>query len=199
MEITQFNQLNLDKLYTYTDYLSWKFEERVELLKGKIFKMAAPSSRHQSISSLLTSRFIYCLEDRPCQIFAAPFDVRLPIPKGNKLHTVVQPDLCVICDDSKIDIRGAIGAPDLVVEILSPNNSKTDLHDKFYLYQEAKIKEYWIVYPIEKLVILHSLNQEGKYYVAKSFSEDERLKSFLFQDLEFNLEKIFDFSIKPHI
>ncbi len=199
MEITHFNQLNLNKLYTYTDYLSWKFEERVELIKGKIFKMAAPSSQHQSITSLLTFQFIHCFKNQSCKVFAAPFDVRLPIPKGDKLYTVVQPDLCVICDDRKIDIQGAIGAPDLVVEVLSPNNSKTDLHDKFNLYQEAKIKEYWIVYPIEKLVILYSLNKEGKYYVVKSFSENERLKSPFFQDLTFNLEEIFDFNIKPYV
>ncbi len=193
MEIKKFNQLDLNKLYTYSDYLTWKFEERVELIKGKVFKMAAPLRRHQSLAGRLTGIFFQNFEYKICEVYPAPFDVRLPILKGNKAYTVVQPDLCVICDKSKTDKRGAIGAPDLVVEILSPSTSKTDIYHKFDLYQEAKVKEYWIVYPNQKQVLVYILNKENKYIGLKPLTEDDRLKSVLFPDLEFDLKRIFDY------
>ncbi len=193
MSITKFEQLNLNKLYTYTDYLTWQFEERVELIKGKVFKMAAPSSWHQSTSMDFSGIFWQYFKNKPCKVYAAPFDVRLPIVKGNKSYTVVQPDLCVICDKNKIDIKGCLGSPDLVVEILSPSTSKVDLYDKFYLYQEAKVKEYWIVYPNQKQVLVYILNKENKYIGLKPLTEDDKLKSVLFPDLEFDLKRIFDY------
>ena len=195
MEITQFNQLNLDKLYTYADYLSWKFQERVELIKGNVFKMAAPSSRHQLLSMSLSGLFYNFFENKPCKVFAAPFDVRLPIPKGDKIDTVVQPDLCVICDKNKIDKRGAIGAPDLVIEILSPNNSKRDLYDKLNLYEEAKIKEYWIARPYDKSITIYILDKEDKYMGLKPFTEDDTIQSTIFKGLQFELKAIFNFEI----
>ncbi len=103
MSITKFEQLNLNKLYTYTDYLTWQFEERVELIKGKVFKMAAPLKNHQKIVMRLGGELYNMFRNKPCEVYPAPFDVRLPIPKGNKAYTVVQPDLCVICDESKTD------------------------------------------------------------------------------------------------
>ncbi len=193
MSITKFEQLNLNKLYTYTDYLSWKFEERVELIKGKVFKMAAPSSWHQFVLVDLAFEFKKVFEGKLCRVVVAPFDVRLPILKKDKAYTVVQPDLCVICDRNKIDKQGAKGAPDLVIEIVSPGNSKRDLYDKFYLYQEAEIKEYWIVYPNQKQVLIYILNKENKYIGLKPLTEDDRLKSVLFPDLEFDLNNIFDY------
>ena len=193
MEVTKFSQLNLNKLYTYTDYLTWKFEERVELIKGKVFKMAAPLKRHQSISSRLNTRLGVFFEDKGCEVYAAPFDVRLPIPKDNKLYTVVQPDLCVICDERKTDERGAISAPDLIVEILSPSTSKTDLYYKFDLYQEVKIKEYWIVCPVQKSITIYVLNKEDQYIGLKPLTEDNRLQSVLFPSLEFDLKRIFGY------
>ena len=191
MSIKKFNQLNINKLYTYSDYLAWKFKERVELIKGKVFKMAAPSSQHQFISVDLCGIFWQHFKNKPCKVVAAPFDVRLPIPKGKKIYTVVQPDLCVICDKNKIDKRGAIGAPDLIVEILSPNNSKRDLYDKFKLYEEAGVKEYWIVRPDEKTVFIYVLNKEGKYIGLEPFTEENKLKSVVFKNLEIDLKKIF--------
>ncbi len=193
MEVTDFNQLNINKLYTYADYITWKFEERVELIKGKVFKMAAPMKKHQSILSSIHLKIGNYLENQPCKVYFAPFDVRLPIPKGNKAYTVVQPDLCIICDDSKTDDYGAIDAPDLVVEILSPSTSKRDLKDKYKIYEESGVKEYWIVYPNEKSVLVYILNKEGKYIGLKPLTEDDRLKSVLFPDLEFNLKRIFDY------
>ncbi len=192
MEIKNFNQLNLNKLYTYSDYITWKFEERVELIKGKVYKMASPSYRHQEISSNLHYIFYDYLKNKPCKVFAAPFDVRLPIPKGNKAYTVVQPDLCIICDESKTDKRGAIDAPDLVIEIVSLSNSKRDLKDKFQIYQEAGVKEYWVIQPNEKIVFVYILNEEGKYIGLKPFTEDDSIQSVTFEGLEFDLKNLFD-------
>ncbi len=193
MQITQFSQLNLNKLYTYTDYLSWKFEERVELLKGKVFKMAAPNTGHQTISGDLYIELRQYFKNKPCRLFYAPFDVRLPIPKGDKMYTVVQPDLCVFCDKNKIDKRGAEGAPDLVIEILSPGNSKRDTKDKLNIYEESGIKEYWIVRPDEKNVSIYVLDEKGEYVGLKPFTEDDKLQSAAFDGLQFELKHIFSF------
>src|SRR4051812_31970222 len=113
----------VDYIYTYADYLKFKFEERLELLKGRIMKMAAPNTSHQSISMKLSFSLYNFLQDKTCSVFHAPFDVRLPIQNRKKdyeITTVVQPDLCVVCDVSKVDEKGCCGAPDIIIEILSP-------------------------------------------------------------------------------
>ena len=114
--------------YTYADYLQWKYEERLELIRGKIYKMSpGPASMHHQVSMKLSAELYLFLKGKQCQVYAAPFDVRLPVKNRKKDHevtTVVQPDICVVCDESKIDSRGCCGAPDLVIEILSPGNSK---------------------------------------------------------------------------
>lgn len=123
-EITSLSQLDPNGSYTYADYLKWKFKEQIELIKGKIMEMSpAPTSLHQRISMKLTLEFAKNFDNHNCRLYAAPFDVRFPDKQGN-IKTVVQPDLCVICDVSKIDLKGCIGAPDLIVEILSPGNTK---------------------------------------------------------------------------
>jgi Uma2 family endonuclease len=130
--------------------------------------MAAPSRKHQGISMRLTKPFINALYQTPCKVYAAPFDVRLMrLDKGKnkEVTTVVQPDLCVICDAAKLDDRGCIGAPDLIIEILLPGNSRTEMKDKFELYQEAGVLEYWIVSPIESMVQVWKLNDEG-YFIG---------------------------------
>ena len=130
MEITQLQQLDLiSGIYSYADYLLWKFEERVELFKGKIFKMSAPNRKHQEILGdlylVMRNAFKAQPSEGSCKVYIAPFDVRLPRQgkADDQVDTVVQPDLCVICDPKKLDKRGAIGAPDLVAEIVSPGNT----------------------------------------------------------------------------
>ena len=147
MVITSLDQLDPDGTYTYADYLLWQFQERVELLRGKIRQMSAPSVKHQRISIRFSRLLANALWQTPYQVFAAPFDVRLlQTREDNQVTTVVQPDLCVICDSSKLDDRGCNGAPDLIIiEILSPGNSRTEMKDKFELYQEAGVLEYWVV------------------------------------------------------
>ncbi len=111
--MTSFQELNLDRTYTYSDYLTWEFQERVELLRGWVVKMSpAPNTKHQRLVKDILVEIDLFLRDKPCQIFPAPFDVRLPVSsKDDKITTVVQPDLVVICDDSKLDKQGCNGAP----------------------------------------------------------------------------------------
>ena len=192
--VTDFNDLDLNGTYTYADYLKWKFEERLELFRGKIFKMSpAPNRYHQEISGNLYFNFAKILKKGTCNLYAAPFDVRLQKIKANdeKVITVVQPDLCVICDENKLDDKGCNGSPDLIVEILSPGNSKKEMGIKFDLYEENEVKEYWIVDPTEKTVLMYVL-KENKYVGLKPFIEDDNIKSSLFPQLNFPLTEIFN-------
>ncbi|MFJ1263021.1 Uma2 family endonuclease [Capnocytophaga canis] len=191
--VLNINQLDVENgVYTYADYLLWKFEERVELLKGKIFKMSpAPSLKHQKISMNLSGLLWQFLRGKKCQLFSAPFDVRLPKKdeKGDNIHTVVQPDLCVICDESKLDERGCIGAPDLIIEILSPGNSKKEMKNKFELYQESGVEEYWIVNPTDENILVNVL-EDGKYRILKPVV-DEYITSVKFPELKIHTSDIF--------
>ena len=191
MEITNINQLDLNKTYTFADYLRWRFKERVELIKGKILKMSpAPAPIHQKISFRLGGIFYNLFKNGNCEVFLAPFDVRLPNSDGST-NTVVQPDLCVICDPTKIDDKGGVGAPDLIIEILSPGNSKKELSLKYNLYEENGVLEYWIVHPLEKSIHIF-VWEEGKFIGKKPITEDEIVNSYVFSHLNFPANEIFD-------
>lgn len=190
--VYNFSDLDLNKQYSYSDYLLWKFSERVELIKGFIKKMSpAPNRMHQAISSNLNVYLHNHFKGKSCNFYAAPFDVRLPIKSNNKTATVVQPDLCVICDKSKLDDAGCNGAPELIIEILSPNNSKHDLDTKFKLYEEAGVLEYWIIEPTGKIVFIYTLVNK-KYIGLQPFTEGNEIISPLFPDFKVVLDDIFD-------
>jgi Uma2 family endonuclease len=179
--------------YTYADYLTWNFKERLELFRGKIFKMSpGPNRNHQTISGRMHLIFANALKKNSCNVYYAPFDVRLvkTETKDEKILTVVQPDLCIICDEDKLDDRGCNGAPDLVVEILSPGNTKKELGIKFDLYEENEVKEYWLVDPAEKTVLVYTL-QNKKFIGLKPFIVEDVLKSPLFPNLKFKVRDIF--------
>ncbi|QBN18573.1 Uma2 family endonuclease [Flavobacterium nackdongense] len=189
--VKNFSDLDLTKTYTYSDYLLWQFSERVELIKGFILKMSpAPSRNHQTISQNLNWKIYSFFQNHSCSVYVAPFDVRLPIKSAKKNTTVVQPDLCIICDENKLDDTGCNGAPDLIVEILSPKNSKHDVDTKFNLYQESGVKEYWIVEPEEHIVLVYTL-KDGEYIGSKPFSEGEIIKSILFPEMKIEVEDVF--------
>lgn len=191
MEITNINQLDLNKVYTYTDYLLWKFNEKIELLKGRILKMSpAPSRKHQEILRIINRRFDAYFYQQQCNMYFAPFDVRLPKKGETEIHTVVQPDLCVVCDESKLDERGCLGAPDLVVEILSPGNSKKEMKDKFEIYQEAGVREYWLVYPLDEMVLINVL-EDGGYHTQNPIVDDW-VTSRIFPELKIHTDEIFE-------
>jgi hypothetical protein len=191
--ITNIDQLDLvNGIYTYADYLMWKIKDRLELLKGKIFQMGAPSLTHQTVSmnfSRLLSNYFY---KTPCKLFAAPFDVRLAKKgeKDNEVYTVVQPDLCVVCDADKLDERGCWGAPDLIIEILSPGNSKKEMLNKYELYEEAGVREYWVVRPDYKEITQFVL-ENNKYRTLPPVVEGTIIHSAIFPDLSLQTEDIF--------
>lgn len=174
--ITDINQLDPQGTYTYADYLQWRFEEYVELFRGKVMRMSpAPLRQHQIIAGRIFAPIERYLRKKPCDVYIAPFDVRLPKAKtevGDKqIYTVVQPDVCIICDPAKLDRRGCIGAPDTIIEILSAGNLDRDLKKKFDLYQEHGVKEYWIVGPGLQSVTIYTLNEAGLYQLAGEYSE----------------------------
>ena len=200
--ITSLSQLDLDKKYDYSDYISWKFKERVELLKGRLFPMSAPSIEHQIIAGNLHLTLGNFLRKQDCQLLIAPVDVRLPLPTHrvtkDKIDTIVQPDLCVVCDKSKLDKQTCVGAPDLVIEILSPGNSKREMKDKYDLYEEAGVLEYWIVEPANKFVFVYLLDEKTGKYVQKYtpvLTEDETFACTVLEGLEVDLKEVFSLNI----
>lgn len=195
MAITELSQLDLNGTYTYRDYLTWKLQERLELLRGKIALMSpAPNLRHQRVSSNLHGSLWQYLKQKPCQLFSAPFDVRLPRHKEGveePIYTVVQPDLCVICDPAKLDERGCVGAPDLVVEILSPGNSRREMREKYELYEEAGVHTYWIVDPEHSTVQRFVLNDAEIFIGLQPLTDEDQLTSELFPGLSIELGEVF--------
>lgn len=190
MEITSLNQLDLvNGIYSYADYLVWKIKERVELLKGKILEMSVPSPIHQEISGNLQGALFVFLKNSKCKLYTAPFDVRFPQKGESQVYTVVQPDLCVVCDFEKIDSKGCVGAPDLVVEILSPENSKKEMKSKFALYQEEGVREYWIVDPERELVFVYVA--DNKKFKPTIPIADDYVCSTIFPDFKIHTADIF--------
>jgi Uma2 family endonuclease len=198
MKITQLSQLDLTGSYSYADYLTWQFADAVELIKGKIQLMSpAPNVKHQRLSWQLSGALFNYFSHKSCSAFSAPFDVRLYDRKksllANKdITTVVQPDICVICDSSKLDEQGCNGAPDWIIEILSKGNSKKEVNTKHALYAESGVKEYWLVYPYEEVIQQFVLQgDETAYQLINSYADDDRAISFVFPDLAIDLTTLF--------
>lgn len=188
---------DLSGTYTYADYLTWQWSEMTELIRGKIFKMSpAPTSTHQTISGRLFLQIGNFLKGKKCRLFSAPFDVRLPgTPQGKtdrEIITVVQPDLCVVCDPDKIDERGCLGAPDWIIEILSRHTSSKDLREKFEVYEEAGVKEYWVVHPQEQTMLVYALDQSGRYKgILKPYIRTDQPLSITLPGLTIDLAQVF--------
>jgi Uma2 family endonuclease len=190
--ITDYQTLDINGSYTYWDYMRWQFSERLELIRGKIFPMSpGPNVRHQRVLGNLYLIIGPIYKGKKCNVFIAPFDVRLPIPSAKKDTTVVQPDLCIICNPKKIDEQGCDGTPDLIVEILSPGNSKHDTATKFDLYEESGVQEYWMIDPVDRLILIYSL-VEGKFIGHKPFTIGQQLISPLFSEINFSVDELFE-------
>ncbi|TAH19010.1 MAG: Uma2 family endonuclease [Cytophagales bacterium] len=193
--INSLEDLDLSQRYSYADYLTWQFSERIELFKGYIRQMAAPTPKHQRVSREFTKHFLNFFDKNTCDVFYAPLDVRLYNRKKSLLadkdvYTVVQPDISIICDSTKIDDKGCNGAPDLIIEILSPSNPNTDIKDKYQLYQENGVIEYWIVYPNDAVIHQYVLKEE-KYYSHGIFTRQDVIVPFLFPELTIDLVDVF--------
>lgn len=195
-EITSLSQLDLNGKYSYADYLSWKIEEALEIIKGRIMLMSAPNRKHQDISREINGAFYNFFKKHQCKFYTAPFDVRLldrqKSAKANKdVFSVVQPDVCVVCDENKLDEKGCLGAPDLVVEILSPGNSAKEMRIKKQLYEENEIREYWIFDPEHETVHQFHLTDAGVYSPANIYINEDTLNCVIFPDLKMSLEEVF--------
>jgi Uma2 family endonuclease len=165
----------------------------VELINGRLFKMnAAPKRMHQKVSGKVLNKFFTYLEGNKCEVYVAPFDVRLPV-KSNKnedSYSVVQADICVICDKSKLDDAGCIGAPELIVEILSPGNNQKELKDKYEVYEESGVKEYWIIHPTEQTLLIYTLTN-GKYVPSRLFTNGDIVISESIKGFALDLSYLF--------
>lgn len=194
---TELSQLDTNNIYSYADYITWQIKETVELIKGKVMLMSpAPNVKHQRVSTHLTATLYNFFRRQKCQVFAAPFDVRLydrnkSILASQDIHTVVQPDICVICNPEYLDDQGCNGAPDWIIEILSKGNSKRDLQIKYQLYQEAGVQEYWLVFPEQNVIYQFVLADNKQYQLKNMYADDDLAIPALFPDLAIDLVEVF--------
>jgi Uma2 family endonuclease len=180
--------------YTYKDYLEWPEQERWELIEGVAYNMTpSPSRSHQKISAALFNALYQYLKGKNCEVYYAPFDVRLPEgdEEDHQIKTVVQPDLVVICDPSKLDEKGCQGAPDLIMEILSPSTASKDYIAKLNLYEKNRVAEYWIIHPLDKIAMVYRLLNNGNYGRAEVYAEKDSVKVGIFDDFVIDLKEIF--------
>jgi Uma2 family endonuclease len=192
--IKTLNEVDFSASYSYADYMRFEFDERLEIIKGYLFKMSpAPSRIHQKISGRIYVPIYNALNGYKCEVYTAPFDVRLAKKSQDdkEVFTVVQPDIVVVCDQTKLDKRGCIGAPDIVVEILSPGNNKKELINKYEVYEEAGIKEYWIVSPSEKTFFKYILDDQGKFQPTKLLTIGEEVTTPIILGFKLILEEVF--------
>ncbi|MDR2040792.1 MAG: Uma2 family endonuclease [Tannerella sp.] len=188
--------LDLNRRYTYADYLTWLDDRRRELIDGMVRLMSpAPKRIHQRISFNITHSLANELAklNCGCHIYNAPFDVRLPKngeKEDEKIYTVVQPDICVVCDLTKLDERGCLGAPDLIIEIQSPSSAKYDLNTKFNLYEAAGVREYWVTPQAAGYILKFVLQSDGKYDEGTVY-EKGKIGSTVLEGLEIDLNDIF--------
>lgn len=180
--------------FTYADLIVWPEEERWELIDGSPYDMTpAPSQQHQDIVTDLMVQFGVFLRDSPCRLYTAPFDVRLPAPDEDDMtaSTVVQPDLLVVCDREKLDGKGVIGSPTLVVEITSPSTAVKDLREKRIAYERAGVPEYWIISPTDKTVQVYSLDEHGRYGAPAIYTVDDQAPVGVLPGLLIDLARVF--------
>jgi len=180
-----------DVLFTYADYRDWELAEgeRYELIHGEAFAMSAPGALHQLVLGELFAQFHAYLKGRPCKVFPAPYDVRLFYREDGGDDTVVQPDITVVCDEKKRGGEGCRGAPDLVVEILSPSNTAIEMQRKFGLYRTAGVREYWIVDPENRELTTYGFAENLGFSVYKS---GDTVSSAVLEGLRVALDQVFD-------
>ncbi len=185
---------NEKRKHTYGDYLTWPEGERWEIIDGVTYLQAAPSWQHQAISGELNAQFTAYLRDKPCRVFAAPFDLCIPeFDESDEeiSNLIAQPDLVVVCDESKLRKTGYFGVPTLVVEIASPSTTRHDRVLKFNKYEKSGVKEYWIVEPEGKFVNVFALQENNRYGRPETYTDEDKLRITVFPDLEIDLGTVF--------
>ncbi|MDR2661746.1 MAG: Uma2 family endonuclease [Treponema sp.] len=180
-----------ERRFTYADYKAWELNEgeRFELIDGIAYAMAAPNDSHQAILTELVVQMGSYLRGKPCKVRPAPYDVRLFYEEDESDDTVVQPDISVICDEKKRGSEGCRGAPDLVVEVLSPSNTADETVRKFNLYMKAGVREYWIVSPKEKT--LQAFTLQNGTYMGRVYDSGAVLPSAAIEGLSISLSDVF--------
>ena len=180
-----------EQWYTYANYKEWELDEgeRYELIHGEAWCMAGPSAKHQEILGELYTQFRVFLRGKPCKVYPAPFDVRLFYKEDESDDTVVQPDITVVCDEKKRGPEGCRGAPDLVVEILSPSNTAIEMERKFQLYRQAGISEYWVVDSENKKLTVYRF--QDKTILADTFGNTDTVPVASLPGLNILLEEVF--------
>jgi len=188
-----FALLKPEEYYTYRDYLNWPDDIRTELIDGVIYDMSAPSRVHQKVLTELSRQIANFLIGKPCEVYVAPFDVRLSEADeaDDDILTVVQPDISVICDHGKLDDRGCRGAPDFIAEILSPSTAAHDQITKLSLYEKHAVKEYWIIDPTYKLLIVRTLKENGSYGIPLIYEGKGLMRMTVLPELEINLDSVY--------
>lgn len=179
--------------YSYADYLSWDEDKRCEIIDGEIYDMNSQSLTHQRISLELSMQLATFFDDKPCQVICAPFDVALSKATSinDEIFTVVQPDIMVVCDEKKIEEQRIVGAPDLIIEIISPSTAAKDSITKKALYEKAGVKEFWLVSPTDRLVRVYRLEKDGRFGRDKVFDEKAQIKIALFEGLSIDCRRVF--------
>jgi Uma2 family endonuclease len=190
--------LDLNKRYTYADYLSWADDVRRELIDGFINMMAGTNRFHGKVSNNIT----WYLESMvrqykgDCEVYTAPIDVLLPKngeTDSNKIYDVVQPDIFVVCGGWKGDENAFLGAPDMVIEILSSSNRKNDLIKKFHLYEKSGVREYWIADPKVKTLTVYIMQEDGEFDDGEAYKCGEKVPIHTFGGHMIDMNSIFDF------
>lgn len=180
--------------YNFTDYLSWDERDRVEIIHGlPVTMQAAPSRKHQEICGAVFAQIHHYLEGKRCKVYAAPFAVRVlddADTPDDRSDTVVEPDISVVCDASKLDDHGCKGAPDMIAEVLSPSTARVDRFVKLNLYQRAGVKEYWIIDPVAQSVQVF-LHNGSHYDAAEYYSAGDIAKVHVLQGCFVELSRVF--------
>jgi len=194
-------KLKSDQKFTYEDYKTWPEDERWELIDGRAYDMSpAPGTDHQEIIGLIFRIIADYLDGKKCRVFLSPLDVLLnekPESADKKITTVVQPDILVVCDESKITKKGILGPPDIAIEVLSESTAYKDETQKLFLYEKHGVKEYWIVNPEAHYINIFRLEANEKFAKPVHYRKGDAVESSVLTGMKFDCTKIFPDQGRP--
>jgi Uma2 family endonuclease len=187
-----------EQWFTYADYKDWQLKEgeRFEVIYGEVFAISAPNARHQMVLTELISRFHDYLQEKHGRAFPAPYDVRLFFEEDESDDTIVQPDIVVVCDEKKRGPEGCRGAPDLIIEILSPQDTAIGMQRKFNLYRQAGVREYWVVDPVNNGVTVYLFDDDefhnnSNRFLTEVYERNSSVPVTILSGFDIPLEQVF--------
>lgn len=183
----------VERPHTYGEIQTWSDDTRWEIIDGQAYAMAAPTRQHQNVVTRLLLQLVPYFDQRGCQVVPAPFDVRLARSEepDDDIQTVVQPDIVVVCDLGKLDDRGCRGAPDLVIEVVSPSTAGRDQVTKRALYESHGVRQYWLVHPTDRVVTIYRLQGEGNFAIPEIFEAYGIVAMQGHEGLQINWDQVF--------